>query len=386
METFEIVIKTLFGLENVLAEEVKKLGAKDIKILNRAVSCRVNKKLLYKSNLYLRTAVKILKPVASFYVQDDKDLYIKVKKINWEEYISYKKTFVIDATISGKIFTHSKYIALKSKDAIVDIFRDKYGIRPSVDTINPDIRINVHIAGNICNISLDSSGVSLGKRGYKMLQTAAPLNEILAAGMIYLSGWDKTTEFLDPMCGSGTIPIEATMMACNVPPGQLREFAFEKWYDFDAVLWEKIKKESTEDIKPVKTKITANDIDINAVEITRKNAKIIGVDKYMEIEKSDFFSSTPKINNGLIMMNPPYGERLPQKEIIDFYGNIGSKLKHSYSGSAAWILSGNTTALKHIGLKPAAKIKLFNGKIECKFHKLDLYRGSKKKSNILVEK
>jgi putative N6-adenine-specific DNA methylase len=307
-------------------------------------------------------------------------LYQMVQSIQWDEYMSTSQTFAIDGVTKGEVFTHSQFVALKSKDAIVDQFRAKYGVRPSVDVENPDIRINVHIADTTCTISLDSSGISLGKRGYKSRQVQAPLSEVLAAGIIMLTGWDKKTPFIDVMCGSGTFPIEAALIARNIPPGSFRTFTFENWNDFDPLIWSRIKREAKRDIIPLESGIIhAYDIDQKAIDISWENAQRAKVENQITFKTQDFFKSNPEIENGLIIMNPPYGQRLEDPDdIIPIYQDIGSQLKKAYNGCDAWILSGNLDALKFIGLKPSRKIPLFNGPIDCRLNKFELYHGSKK--------
>lgn len=379
MKTFDIIATTLFGLEEVLAKELNDLGATEIEILNRAVKFTGDNALLYKCNLHLRTALKVLKPIATFNVFNEGKLYDGIRKIQWDQFMTTEQTLAINGTTTGEVFTHSKYVALKSKDAIVDQFRDNCGIRPSVDTENPDLQIDVHISDTTCSVALDSSGTHLGKRGYRLSQTFAPLSEVLAAGMVFLSGWDRECDFIDPMCGSGTIPIEAALIAANIPAGRLRSFGFEKWNDFDAELWESIKKEAEAQIKPFAYKIIGRDIDPIAIDIATENAERANVSEMIVFEREDFLKSESIVNQSVLVMNPPYGERLKEKEeIIPFYQEIGTKLKHFYNGCDAWIISGNLEGIKFVGLKPSRKIKLFNGPIECRFNKFELYRGSKK--------
>ena len=379
MKTFPIIATTLFGLEEVLANEVRSIGVQEVEVLNRAVRYQGDMNLLYKSNIYLRTALKILKPIANFKAHNEIDLYEEVKKIRWEEYISPKETLAVDGTTHGETFNHSKFVALKTKDAIVDRFRETFGTRPSVDIENPDLQVNIHIAETTCTVSLDSSGVHLGKRGYRQAQTMAPISETLAAGILLLSGWDRKRNLLDPMCGSGTFPIEAALIATNTPPGLERSFAFEKWKDFDGKILDKIKKYAESQIIPFKGKITGRDMDKGAVRIATHNAERAGVDKYVVFENIDFLRSDEKNDDVHIVMNPPYGERLNEEdEMVPFYKEIGSKLKHFYMGCDAWIISGNLEAIKFIGLKPSRKIKLFNGPIECRLHYFQMYQGSKK--------
>lgn len=374
-----MIAKTLFGLEEVLAEELRQLGAQEVEPINRAVKFSGDQAMMYKANLRLRTAIKILKPVFEFKANNETQLYKGIQKMLWTDYMSVDDTFAVDATTNSDHFSHSKYAALKVKDAIVDQFRDLFGKRPNVDTRHPKLRINVHIADRKCTISLDSSGTPLGKRGYRAMQNAAPLSETLAAGMILLSGWDQESNFVDPMCGSGTIAIEAAMIACNIPPGKLRGFAFEKWNDFDQKLWQAIKRGANQQIRPFEGKIQGLDIDRTSVNLARDNAKIAGVEDIVFFRHADFLEHEPDIEPGTMIINPPYGERLKDEEdIIPFYQDIGSFLKHHYQGWDAWILSGNVRAIKFIGLRPSRKIHLFNGPLEAKFHKFEMYRGSKK--------
>lgn len=381
MKTFSIIATTLFGLEEVLAKEIQELGASDIEILNRAVKYSGDQAMLYKSNLHLRTALKVLKPIFTFTAFNEQQLYDGIKKLKWDEFITPDQTLAVDGTTNSEIFKHSKYIALKTKDAIVDQFREKYKVRPSVDVENPDLQINVHITETYCTISLDSSGVHLGKRGYRQAQTMAPISETMAAGIILMSGWDKKCDFLDPMCGSGTFPIEAALIAANMAPGRQRHFAFEKWKDFDAALWNSIKEEGEKKIISFESKITGRDIDAGAVRIAGHNAERAEVKKIVTFEHKDFLQNDELTEQSIIMMNPPYGERLNEEdEMIPFYKEIGTKFKHFYMGCDAWIISGNLDAIKFIGLKPSRKIKLFNGSIECRLHKYQMYKGSKRGS------
>lgn len=379
MEKFDLVATTLFGLEDLLINELEAIGAEDIKKSHRAVSYRGDLEILYKSNLYLRTAIKVLKPITEFEAYNDKKLYAKVKQIDWSQYLDNDKTFAIDGTVSGEIFTHSQYAALTCKDAIVDQFRENTGARPSVDTEEPDLRINIRISHRSCILSFDSSNKPLSKRGYKVAQTEAPINEVLASAMILKSGWDKEGDFLDPMCGSGTIPIEAALIANNVPAGMLREFGFQKWEDFNAELWNNLKEEAKANIIDNPVNIYAFDIDSAAIRIAKNNAKKAGV--MINFECQDFLTSKSPIEHGTIIINPPYGERLKEKdEIIPFYQDIGTHLKHEYEGSDAWVISSNMRALKFVGLRPSQKNPIFNGPLECRYNKYELYRGSKKGS------
>jgi putative N6-adenine-specific DNA methylase len=378
LEKFELIATTLFGFEEIVASELIELGATDVELLKRAVKFKGDKALLYKCNLHLRTALKVLKPFAQFMVHTDNDLYKKIKKINWEQYLSVDGTLAIEATVNGEYFTHSQFVALRCKDAIVDQFRDKFNRRPSVNLENPDLRLNIHISDRICSVSLDSSNASLGKRGYRQAQSLAPMSEVLVAGIIALSGWDKKSDFYDHMCGSGTFSIEAALIASNIAPGRFRNFGFERWKDFDADLWFSIKEDAESKITNPSCKIFGSDIESRAVKISKSNAAIARVDHLIEFKQMDFLKSETHFNNGFVFLNPPYGERLKEKEdIVPFYQEIGTQLKHYYEGCEAWIISGNIEALKFIGLRPSRKIRLYNGPLECKLHKYELFRGKK---------
>jgi len=375
-----MVAKTLFGFEELLANELSKLGAKEVKIGIRNVSFSGDKGFMYKANLGLRTAIKILKPIKTFKVFNEQDLYNQVYKMSWEDYMKPTGTLAIDATVHSTVFTHSKYIALKTKDAIVDKFRDTTGERPNVDLRFQDLKINVHIDKQLCTISLDSSGESLHKRGYKTATNIAPINEVLAAGLIMLSGWDGQSDFMDPMCGSGTILAEAAMIACNIPPNLMRkEFAFERWQDWDVELFEKIEESLLSKTRDFHHKMIGYDKSPSAVRKAQENIKNAHLDEFVTIKHEDFFKTQKAGEEHLHMVfNPPYGERLEMLNLEEFYGNIGTTLKHGYSGTNAWFITSNLEALKHIGLRPSRKIKLFNAKLEARLVKYEMYAGSKK--------
>mgnify|MGYP001037215622 CR=1 FL=1 len=378
MKNFEMIAKTLYGLEEVLATELKQLDATDIEPLNRAVKFTGNDALMYRCNLHLRSALRILKPIATFEAGDVQQLYEQIKRLRWGQYLTASQTFAIDATTSGQVFSHSKYVALKAKDAIVDQFREKLGTRPSVDTDNPDLRLNIHIFRKSCTISLDSTGTTLDRRGYRLLHNPAPVNEVLAAGILLMTGWRGETDLLDPMSGSGTFAIEAAMLAANIPPGHKRAFAFEKWRDFNSKLWKEIKTEGSEQIGNITGKIISADIDRRTLNVVRQNAETAGVQDMLRIKGGNFLAGSRQIEEGTIIINPPYDERMPQPEVMKFYTSIGDQLKKEYSGCQAWIISGNLQAIKYLGLKPARKITLFNGPLECRLHHYELYAGSRK--------
>ncbi len=384
MNKFKIVAKTFAGLEQVLADEITALGGESVTPERRAVSFIGDKELLYKANFSLRTALKVLKPIAEFTVKNRDDLYSKTKEINWTDYLALGKTFAIDSTVQSEIFVNSMYASLKVKDAIADHFREATGKRPSVNVENPDIRINIYLMGDKCILSLDSSGESLHKRGYRVGQGDAPLNEVLAAGMLLLAGWDGKTNFLDPMCGSGTLLIEAAMIAMGIPPGMYRKsFGFELWPDFDEKLFADIY--NTEYEKEFTGKIFGSDISIRNCAIAKANIKNAGLSKKIEIQTKDFMELVPPFESGLIVTNPPYGERLKPKSLIDLYSSFGDTLKQKFSGYTAWLISSSDEGLKSIGLKPSRKIELYNGALACSYRCFELFRGSRKEK-ILIRK
>lgn len=382
VKNFKMVGKTLFGMEELLAQELRQLGASAIEIGIRNVSFEGDLGFMYKANLCCRTAIKILKPITAFNIFTEEDLYKKVYEMPWENYMDVKGSLAVNATVFSDVFTHSQYIALKTKDAIVDRFRDKEGVRPDVDLDHPTLRINVHIDRNICTISLDSSGESLHKRGYKVESTLAPINEVLAAGIIMLSGWSGQCNFLDPMCGGGTILTEAAMIACNIPPNLNRdEFGFETWPDFDVDLYEKIEEAALKKVRDFPHKIYGFDTDPVAIHKAKENIKSANLQEFIEVKQQDFFESEKESDKPLfIVFNPPYDERISVSDVENFYSSIGNTLKRGYPGTQAWMVTSNMEALKFVGLHPSNKIKLFNGKLEAKLVRYEMYEGSKKAS------
>jgi len=376
----KIIVKTLFGLEGVLAEEIKNLGGQHIEKLIRAVSFEGDLKLLYRANLELRTALRILVPFHEFKTKHDRHFYKKMREIDWSQYISLEDTFVVSAITQSKYITHSRFLALKAKDAIVDQFREQTEERPNIDVRNPDFRLSVHLSkDNLCTLSWDSSGEALYKRGYRINNVEAPLNEVLAAGMVALSGWTIDRPFLDPMCGSGTLLIEAGMQAVNLPPQWNRtEFGFQKWRNFDPELWAEVRAEARTRVTTPDLTLYGFDRDERAVRVAQRNIEKAGLSDIIEVETADFLTLEPAFENGVLVTNPPYDERLEMTNIKGFYGDIGDQLKKRYSGWDAWIISSNAEALKHVGLRPSRRITLFNGALECKFMKYEMYRGSKK--------
>ena len=380
-EPLKFIAKTIAGLEEVLANEITELGGTNVEVLTRAVSFEGDKRLLYQANYCLRTAQRILMPIFSFQMADEDDLYNQVNAYPWENYLSLAKTLAVDAVSSDSELTHTHYIALLTKDAIVDRFRTlNNGRRPSVDTENPHIRINMHIRGSICDVSIDSSGPSLHKRGYRVSNAEAPLSEVLAAGLIMLSGWKRDCHFIDPMCGSGTLAIEAAMYANNFPAGMYRkEFGFMHWPDFDQQLWDEVTSEALEKQTEFEYQILASDISPKNLASARANVKSARLHKDVKLSVSPFSEvKRPAGEPGLIIINPPYGERIRLTDIIGLYKSIGNTLKQEFTGYHAWIISSDQRALGFIGLRPSAKLTVFNGPLECKFEHFDLYKGSKR--------
>jgi putative N6-adenine-specific DNA methylase len=378
-KNFKMVAKTFFGFEEILAKELMNLGAMDVVQGTRVVSFKGDKGFMYKANIALRTALKILKPIHTFRAINDDALYRGVLSIDWSEYFAAGNTFVIDATVHSDYFKHSQFVAQKTKDAIVDQFRKQTGMRPSVDKDYPDLRINIHIDREHVTLSLDTSGASLHHRGYRTATNIAPINEVLAAGMLLLSGWDGQGDFLDPMCGSGTILAEAAMIACNIPANiNRKEFAFEKWNDWDNELFEVVTESLLKKVREFHYTITGFDKAPSAVLKAKDNMRNANLEDYIKISEKNFFDTEKETRGPLHMLfNPPYGERL-DIDMERFYREIGDTLKQSYPGTSAWFITANLEALKYVGLKPSRKIKLFNGSLEARLVKYEMYEGSKK--------
>lgn len=377
-KTFEMVAKTLHGLEDVLAEELIALGANEVQTGRRMVSFTGNKELLYKANFCCRTALRILKPVYHFKAKDADTVYNEVKKVTWEDYMSLDTTFAIDSVIFSDNFNHSKFVAYRTKDAIVDYFMEKYQKRPSVRVNKPDLYINIHISHNDCTLSIDSSGESLHKRGYRTDQTEAPLNEVLAAGMILKTGWKGKSNFVDPMCGSGTLLIEAAMIALNIAPGiHRKEFAFEKWIDFDQELFDSIYNDESQE-QVFEYKCYGSDISPAAIESAQENIRNAGLSKYIELKTIPFQQYAEAPQPGIMVTNPPYGERISSRDLLGLYSMIGERLKHVFTGYSAWILSYKEECFEKIALRPSEKIKLMNGSLECEYRCYEMFEGKNK--------
>jgi putative N6-adenine-specific DNA methylase len=377
-QQFELIAKTFMGLEPVLAKELARLGAADIKEGRRMVSFRGDKELMYRANFQLHTAIKILKPIHHFKARSADDVYEEIRKIDWTTYLDNDRTFAVDAVVFSEEFRHSKFVSYKVKDAIVDQLREKTGKRPNISVSNPDLRLHIHIAEDDATLCLDSSGESLHRRGYRQDSVEAPLNEVLAAGMILMTGWQGDTDFIDPMCGSGTLLIEAALIARNMAPGLFRkEYAFEKWPDFDAELFDNIYNDDSQE-REFQHHIYGYDIDMKAVNTARLNVKAAGLTKDITIERQDFKDFTQPAQKSILVTNPPYGERISTPNLLETYRMIGERLKHQLIGSDAWILSYREECFEQIGLKPSIKIPLYNGSLECEFRKYQIFDGKLK--------
>lgn len=375
MAEFEMIAKTFQGLEEILAKELTNLGANGICIGNRMVSFKGDKALMYKANFNLRTALRILKPFLHFRADDADQVYDICKKVDWDKYMDLSDSFAVDAVVNSEDFRHSKFVAYRVKDAIADWFREKYGKRPNVSVANPDLTFHIHISHDDCSLSLDSSGESLHKRGYKMAATEAPINEVLAAGMVLMSGWDGQCDFIDPMCGSGTIAIEAALIALNMAPGLFRtSYAFEKWKDFDRDLFEAIYNDDSQE-RAFEHSIIARDKDPKAINIAKANAKAAGLQDVIRFEVADFKDFEPISEPAVMITNPPYGERLNDEHLLELYAMIGERLKHAFKGGQAWVISYHFECFDKIGLKPSAKIPLFNGQLPCELRKYEIFDG-----------
>lgn len=375
---FTMIAKTFKGLEEVLAGEIAAIGGNDIELGRRAVTFRGDKSVLYRANLWLRTASRVLVPIATFRADDADAVYEEAKKIEWEQLMDLTTTFSIDATVYSETFKHSRYVTYKVKDAIADRFNEKYGKRPSVRVTEPDLYINVHIADRTVTISLDSSGESLHKRGWRVAQTDAPINEALAAGLLLLAGWKGQSDFYDPMCGSGTLLIEAALIALNIPPGIFRKhFAFENWKDFNKDLFETISEDDCDE-REFTHRIYGSDAGYYAVQAALKNIRSAGVQKYIDVKqiRIEEIKHEQGTQGALVVINPPYGERLAQdKDVLRLYADIGKALKFQFTGATAWIISSNEEALKCIGLKPSRKLHLMNGELDCLYNCYELFQG-----------
>ena len=375
---FELIAKTFMGLEQVLAQELTQLGANNVQIGRRVVTFTGNKEIMYRANFQLHTAIRILKPIAHFKAKSADDMYNEVSKIDWSLYIEKGKTFSVDSVVYSDEFTNSRFVTYKVKDAIVDQFRERTGTRPNISVTNPDIRLNIHVAEFDATLSLDSSGESLHRRGYRQESVEAPLNEVLAAGMILMTGWKGETDFIDPMCGSGTLPIEAALIARNISPGVFRkEFAFEKWPDFDKDLFDEIYNDESQE-REFEHHIYGYDVDMKCVNTAKLNVTAAGLSKDITIAHQDFKDFKQPEEKSIIIMNPPYGERISTPNLLGTYKMIGERLKHNFMDNEAWILSYREECFRQIGLKPSIKIPLYNGSLECEYRRYQMFDGKMK--------
>lgn len=377
-----LLARTLYGLEDVLAAELRGMGAAAVTVLNRAVAFEGSKLLLYRVNYESRLALSLLIPINSFNISGKNDLYNGVIALEWDRYLDPGSTFAVTPVVNSKHFSHSGYAALVVKDAIADFFRRLTLPRPSVDSRNPDLLINVHISHERVTISLDSTVVPLYRRGYRRATSEAPLNEVLAAGMLAITGWSGDTVLFDGMCGSGTIITEGALIACNIAPGSFRKsFGFMRWKDYDPALLRSVKFDAEKRRRDSPVKIYASDISARACEAALKNIRAAGLEDIVSLSRNDLFASPPPADSGTLIINPPYGHRLGIEDTSAFYGALGSTLKHRYEGFTAWILSGDHQALKKVALKPFRRHDLLNGDLECRFQGYRLYSGSLKEKS-----
>lgn len=378
MEEFELIAKTFQGLEEVLAQELTDLGANNVQIGRRMVSFTGDKALMYKANFCLRTAVRILKPILHFKASDADEVYNVIKSVEWSEYLDSNSTFSVDSVVYSDVFRHSKFVAYRVKDAIADYFNEREGRRPSVRLNNPDLIFHIHIAHEECTLAFDSSGESLHRRGYRVETGAAPINEVLAAGMILLTGWRGECDFIDPMCGSGTLPIEAALIARNIAPGVFRQsYAFEKWRDFDEELFRSIFDDDSAE-REFNHKIYGYDVDGRMVACARRNVKSAMMGDIISIECRDIKDFQEPAERAVMVVNPPYGERLVSDNLLGVYKELGSRLKHAFQGNEAWVISSSYDCFDQIGLKASARIPLFNGDLDCELRKYELFQGKYK--------
>ena len=375
----EILVKTMFGLEDILIEELKSLGIKNCKKLKRAVKAEASLEQLYEANLRVRTGLQILVPMYTFTARNEQEVYDNIYKYDWTNEFRLRDTFAIEAHVNSRFFNHSKYIALKTKDAIADKFTDTFDRRPNVDPKDPDFAVNLYIQDNQVTVYKNSSGKSLHKRGYRLKAGKAPLNEVLAAGMLLIANYDGEQHLVDPMCGSGTLLAEACMIATNTPPNfNRKKFAFQSWDNYDKALFKTIKEKAESEIKEPSHEIWGCDISTEALDVSFENLSRQNYKKYVKLKKRNFLHQEPPVKGALLVFNPPYDLRIGSRDINELYREMGDTLKQFYGGSTAWMISSNMQAFKHVGLRPSRKVPLFNGPLECKFQKYEMYAGSKK--------
>lgn len=379
LESYQMLAKTLAGFEEILKKELVGIGAQNVEIAIRGVKFSGTKEVLYKANFCCRTALRILRIIDEFEANNSDELYEHVKSIDWTQYFGLKQSFAVFSTVTSEAFNNSMFVSLKAKDAIVDQFREKLGKRPSVNIEEPEIRINVHVSAGQVSLSLDSSGESLHKRGYRVGQNEASMSEVLAAGILMMANWRGQCDFYDPMCGSGTFPIEASLIARGIPPGMFRKsFAFEAWPDFDSDIFDEVYNADYE--KEFKYNVYASDISPANVRLASENARSAGLKKYINFSVADFATLKPYGDLGFIMMNPPYGQRMNDRSVEPLYNMIGTQLKRNFIGFKAWIISGSQEGFDNVGLRYAQRYELLNGSIPCELRSYEVYEGSKKLS------
>lgn len=367
--TLKLIVKTMHGLEDVLAEELKQLGAQQITPMRRGVSCEGDLKLMYQINLWCRTALRVMMPVHTFTAKTEAEVYDGTLKFEWHTILDNDKTFAIDHVVFSNLFKHTGYLALKTKDAIVDQIRSVTGARPSVNVQDPDVLVNLHVANDVVTLSINSSGEPLNRRGYRIGIHPSPINEVLAAGMLLKAGWNPSITLIDPMCGSGTIVLEAAMMAKNMAPGLRRtKFGFMSWKNFDAKLWQELKDAAKAAVTSPRVNILGSDIDIRAVDVAKHSSLEFGLNQEIRIQKCAFKDQQPLTKNGMLVINPPYGERLKKEDIVSFYKEMGYYLKKNFPGYEAWIISSNLYAMRLMGLRSKQKFTLYNGSLECTYN------------------
>ncbi len=379
-EVFPLIAKTSFGFEDLLVEELKEMGARNIEKAVRAVLFEGDMEMMYKVNLWSRVALRVLKPISQFPAADEEQLYEGIKRIEWNRYMEPDDTLAVDAVVNKSKLTHSLYVSQKTKDGIVDQFRNRMGQRPNVDLRKPTLRVHVHLSEDVASIALDSSGESLHKRGYRQQQGDAPLNETLAAGMVLMSKWDAASPLVDLMCGSGTILVEAGLLARNIAPGIFRtEFGFERWKDFDEEIWAKLRVDAIAGQKAgLPFRITGIERDHLVIEGASENIRVAGLEKDIDLHCMSFQGYTPDTLPSTIICNPPYGLRITTEDLFQLYTDLGAAFKKKFPGVTAWVLTANKEASHKIGLHPSRKIPLFNGAIECRFMKFEMYAGTRK--------
>ena len=380
MEQIKITIKTIYGAEEVLKEELNELGYSELTVLNRAVQLMGTWKDVYFLNLHLRCAMSILVEIKQFRIRDEKDLYKQCMKIDWTSYFSGDKTFAVKGAVQSNLFSHTQFPFLLVKDAIVDTFRDKYGDRPDVNLKSPQLVFDLYIRDANCTLSINTSGLPLFHRGYRIDTGEAPINEVTAAVLVRMSGWYRKSTFVDPFCGSGTLLIEAALLAANIPSLIERQhFAFKNLLNYQPEIWNEIQEAANFRCKGFDFQILGSDIDSESMLRTKRNLRGLPIGRFVEVSTASFDEVKKPAENGVLICNPPYGERIGEsKAVEEMYEALGDWFKNELKGFDCWVISSNQEALKRIGLKPDKKIKLYNGDLECSYRKFSIFDGFKK--------